>query len=988
MWFGCDRELKTNRFSGALDDLLAESIVLAQDQKLSAFSPQSILYYLFAAGMDDRLLAKVPQQHRPELRNATLLLRNHLKNDATPNHGLALCISLRVPEKQGANLFLRENWPDALAELVEGLPADASLHSFLNALFERRSALFSPKALDALEKLLTVFDASEENIELFEAQAFNRKAIRNRFYRLLECSLLIAGERDQPVVKNLTILYATLQVGETYTCFLLRKAGITPMSDRANNAFERVLGARARSGSLPMAHDSFDADAIELLNAALNRALETGMRQLGEREFLSALFASGDARLTGFLEHALGWPLKTLGTLLDDLPEPDEIEPALPQGHYPIVQLSAVEKPLVHRQALEEEIIGALLRKDCHTVLLLGESGCGRTSLMTRVAQTLREKAYASLRFTPVFYMDLSMLGDGEYETSVQQLFTFMEENPGRIYVADGFCRYFLGHIRSVGNRLAASAYKFVMIATPEEYENLQTPKETNDLQAITKLLQENVTLVQIEEPARDETIAMIDMALPEVESTYGLQAEPGISTALYRMCSDYMISQRFPCKAIRLLNQAASDIAAQAELRGVRDARLTKESIARRLSSLTELPADTILGQGDEKDFSGILGNAVLGQGAAVARVADRLDLLQKGLTEKNKPAAIFLFVGLSGTGKTELAKQIAQVYSRSRKLITFEMTTFPEAHSVSGLIGSPPGYVGYEEGGRLINALNRDPYSVVLLDEIEKAHPTVWDLFLSLFDDGMITDRRGVSAYGYKAFFIMTSNIAQLKIVDMLSNGTSPESVEEAVIREISEYRFQPEKGAASQLCFRPEFLGRILSGGGIVVFNALSRDAMIGIAEQRAHILCQRHAATFESSRLIIDEDVTNFVGTVAYQQSEESIRRRSFYMGGRLLAGLMDRYVASKLSAQIRQIAGTPLVRVALNGNDTEIIPIYGDGEAERLLAERREKLSVKVFERLRQLTGLPPDALCAITDGQLYRLNALLAEITTQKGAET
>lgn len=984
MWFGHDEELNTESFTGAMNDLLTESLLMAQDQKLAAFSPLCLLRCLLQTKVDDETVLRIPQPRQTEFRNAILLMRNHLNKGVLPQHFLDLYDALTVPGTVETNLFLREHWPAPLAALLERMPPDVTVQRFLYALLADREAIFGDNA-PLLGAFLTDFEAPSEGVSLFSGETFNQAVIQKRLYRLMERSLRIASEYGHPTVGILMLLYAMLQVGETYTNLLLRNADAQKPPHVVKACFDGAFQTQRRGNALPMARASFDEPLAALLQAAMDGALATGCRQFGERDLLAALFASGNLTALGFVERTLGWPVKMLADRLNDLPENEEIEPLLPQGNYPVLSLTGVRQAYVHRKAEESELIKALLRKDCPNVMLIGESGCGRTALMTRVAQTLGEGSYASLSCTPMVYMDLSALGNREYSAAMQSLFTFMEDNPERIYVLDGFYRYFTENIRGVTSQLTANAYKLVMILTPQEHTALQSPKDADDLQVITQFLQENVTKVQLGEPTREETLAIIEQAFPSLARTYNIQPEEGVAAALYRMCNDYMISQRFPKKAIRLLNQTASDIAAEAELSGQANPMLSKESIAQRLSELTELPAETILGLGADKDYDGILGKAVVGQGVAVAKVADRMDLVQKGLVEKNKPAAIFLFAGLSGTGKTELAKQIAQVYSRSRKLITFEMATFSESHSVSGLIGSPPGYTGYEEGGRLINALNRDPYSVVLLDEVEKAHPAVWDPFLNLFDEGVITDRRGVVAYGHKAFFVMTSNVGQYEIVDMLNNGEPLERIEETVTLRLGEARFEPEKGSMSQRCFRPEFLGRILPRGGIVVFNALSLEAMKGIAGHRARALCKNHTATHEHSTLDIDDGVIDYIAGLAFRQNEKAIEQRASYMGGRPLAGLMDRYITTKLSARIRQIADAPLVRVIMNGEDTDIVPVYGDGEVEKHRQMRRAQLVGTVAAQLNRLLAVDPGMLHTMNEDQLSHLDVLLSQLTMRTG---
>jgi ATP-dependent Clp protease ATP-binding subunit ClpA len=182
-----------------------------------------------------------------------------------------------------------------------------------------------------------------------------------------------------------------------------------------------------------------------------------------------------------------------------------------------------------------------------------------------------------------------------------------------------------------------------------------------------------------------------------------------------------------------------------------------------------------------------------VLKSDNAVRAVATELSLIKAGMTDPDKPASVMLFVGQTGTGKTELAKALARFYSTSKRLQVYTLGNFVESHSVSGIIGVPPGYVGHHLGGRLVNELNADPYCVFLLDEAGKAHPDVLQPFLNLFDEGWVRDQRGVKAYGDKAIFILTTNVAQRMIADLARTGEPPDQIAEKVKASLSQIRHQ---------------------------------------------------------------------------------------------------------------------------------------------------------------------------------------------------
>src|SRR4029077_20166302 len=177
--------------------------------------------------------------------------------------------------------------------------------------------------------------------------------------------------------------------------------------------------------------------------------------------------------------------------------------------------------------------------------------------------------------------------------------------------------------------------------------------------------------------------------------------------------------------------------------------------------------------GIAERSDYEQGLREVIFGQDHAVRAVATELGLIKAGMTDPNKPASVMLLLGQTGTGKTEMAKALARFYSTSKRLKTYTLGNCVEPHSVSTIIGVPPGYVGTDQGGRLINELNADPYCVFLLDEADKAHPDVLQPFLNLFDEGWVCDQRGVKGYADKSIFILTTNVGQRMIADMVQQG-----------------------------------------------------------------------------------------------------------------------------------------------------------------------------------------------------------------------
>jgi ATP-dependent Clp protease ATP-binding subunit ClpB len=263
-------------------------------------------------------------------------------------------------------------------------------------------------------------------------------------------------------------------------------------------------------------------------------------------------------------------------------------------------------------------------------------------------------------------------------------------------------------------------------------------------------------------------------------------------------------------------------------------------------VASWTGIPVHSLLEGELEKlvHMEGRLHERVVGQEEAVTAVANAIRRSRAGLGDPDRPIGSFIFLGPTGVGKTELAKALAEfLFDTERAMIRIDMTEYMEKHSVSRLVGAPPGYVGYDEGGQLTESVRRRPYSVVLLDEIEKAHPDVFNILLQLLDDGRLTDGQGRTVDFRNTIVIMTSNVGS----EFIFRGG-----DETLVRE--------RVNEALRSTFRPEFLNRV---DETVIFGRLSREQLAAVVELQAHGLRQRLGArrielelTDEAKRLLVE------------------------------------------------------------------------------------------------------------------------------------
>lgn len=326
-------------------------------------------------------------------------------------------------------------------------------------------------------------------------------------------------------------------------------------------------------------------------------------------------------------------------------------------------------------------------------------------------------------------------------------------------------------------------------------------------------------------------------------------------------------------------------------------------------ISEQTGIPVARLSAEGRQKlmGMAETLARRVIGQSEAIEKVTRIVTMSRAGLRDSNRPVGVFLFLGPTGVGKTELCRSLAEfLFGSKQDMIRLDMSEYKEKHSISRLIGAPPGYIGHDEEGQLTGRLRRNPYSVVLLDEIEKAHPEVFDLFLQLFDEGRLTDSHGRTVDGKDAIFVMTSNAVSLPIgAGQVIGFASQENLSSESVPHIAE---DDRKKVSEDLnrYFRPEFLNRI---DEIVLFNVLG-------APDIRQIVVARLEGISQSLR-------KREIGIDFSQEAVDLIARLGFdpANGARPLARVIDRLVNGPL--------GQELINGSLKAGDKLNVVVTGE-----------------------------------------------------------
>lgn len=526
--------------------------------------------------------------------------------------------------------------------------------------------------------------------------------------------------------------------------------------------------------------------------------------------------------------------------------------------------------PVIGRRKEILQVIQTLARSTKSNPVLVGELGVGKTAIVEAIAQRIvagKDAHVLGGKRIVEISMGALVAGTkyrGEFEERLKRLLAEAKSDAQLILFVDeihtmigaGDRKGGLDAANLMKPALARGEIKCIGATTIEEYR-----------QHIEKdaALERRFDKVLVPEPTRDDSVEILRGLRSRFEKHHGVRISDAAIEASVDLSIRFDNDHRLPDKAIDLLDLASAQICvpglsiqgANGKQAQATTAEVTPSAIVSVLSEKIGIPEGVIAGEiksGEQAKLVGLkerLLKRVMGQVTAIDRVTKRMQLAQAGLGERRGPLAVFLFLGPSGVGKTELARAIAdELFGSQRNLIRLDMSEFMEQHSVARLIGSPPGYIGHEEEGQLTGKLRSTPYALVLLDEVEKAHPRVLDLFLQVFDEGRITDGKGRTVDARNAMFVMTSNIG---------SGTQKRGAPLGFNAAISEGQDNPDPvDSEVKKHFRVELINRI---DDIVRFSPLSEAALVDIARDFLGVLAgsleSRHGLRLE----VPDDVVTN-------------------------------------------------------------------------------------------------------------------------------
>jgi ATP-dependent Clp protease ATP-binding subunit ClpC len=540
--------------------------------------------------------------------------------------------------------------------------------------------------------------------------------------------------------------------------------------------------------------------------------------------------------------------------------------------------------PLIGRDVEVERVIQILSRRTKNNPLLLGESGVGKTAIVEGLATRIVDGSVPMLLANRrILALDLSLLVAGtkyrgQFEERLKGLLKELQDRREIIIFIDEI-HSLIGTGSAEGSLDAANIIKPALSRGEITCVGATTVREYRKYVEKDRALSRRFQAVTIRQPSDDETIEILRGVQDRYEDFHGVRYTDGAVHAAVAHSGRYITDRAFPDKAIDVLDEAGARVKLRTissssslrrvqreirdSVRGMKDAISKKEferavelreeelrlreelemleshavvsseeitvgraDIEEVVASWTGIPVTSI--EEDEADrlqrMEELLRQRVVGQDDAIEALARAIRRSRLGVTSPHRPIGSFIFLGPSGVGKTEVARQLAGfLFQDVRHLLRFDMSEYMEKHTVSRLIGSPPGYVGFEEGGQLSEQVRRNPYSVILLDEVEKAHPDIYNLLLQVLEDGRLTDNYGNVVDFTNTLIIMTSNLGSRDLVaeDGVGFGDSRRGMESARMREIVDRKLRRH--------FPPEFVNRI---DDVIVFEPLDERSMLSV------------------------------------------------------------------------------------------------------------------------------------------------------------
>lgn len=635
----------------------------------------------------------------------------------------------------------------------------------------------------------------------------------------------------------------------------------------------------------------------------------------GSKQILEEAYSTAKMRGSSFISPEDIWlaifsSVETLEFLKSKGIEKQGVEEKLSRSaNYTVAKRSMIERysidltaeagegrldPVAGREREIERVIHILLRRTKNNPILIGEAGVGKTAIVEGLAQKIVEgKAPKELSERRIMQLDMASLiagasHRGEFEERFKAVIKEAQASAGQLILFIDEIHSIIGAGDTEGSMDASNIIKPYLARGQIQLIGTTTTAEYRKNFEKDKAFERRFQSILVDEPDETAAMEMLKVLEPKYEKFHDVIFDPAALESAVKLSKKYVGERFLPDKAVDLLDEAAAEVKLARSSGKRTDNQVKKADIEKVVSAWTGIPVTKLTEDESQKliHLEELIHKRFIDQEEAVVAIAEAIRRGRIGLSAANRPIASFIFLGPTGVGKTELAKTMAEIlFGKEEAMVRLDMSEYMEKHEVAKLIGAPPGYVGYEEGGQLTEAVRTKPYSIVLLDEVEKAHPDVFNILLQLLEDGRLTDNKGNTISFKNTVIIATSNIGSKIIQEQLSQvaklgrfEASADSAKSADGKPPSPNQDRPfdiTQGKQAQefekkfaevtkilldelhKFFRPELLNRF---DELVVFKPLSPNDMTQIAKlniEKTRKLLKDQGFELQISKIALDQ-----------------------------------------------------------------------------------------------------------------------------------